>query len=151
MTCPLCDASCETLLWSDDRCRVMVIDDSDYPGFCRVVWNAHVAEMTDLDAADRAHLLAVVFATEWALRALMRPHKINLASLGNVVPHLHWHVIPRFVDDRHFPESVWGSAQRLAVARDAPSADALTRAIAAALVVAPGHMRLPDTRQSQDQ
>jgi diadenosine tetraphosphate (Ap4A) HIT family hydrolase len=38
----------------------------------------------------------------------MQPDKINLASLGNVVPHLHWHVIPRFVDDPHFPNPVWG-------------------------------------------
>jgi diadenosine tetraphosphate (Ap4A) HIT family hydrolase len=42
----------------------------------------------------------------------MNPDKINLASLGNVVPHLHWHVIPRFADDAHFPSPVWAQAQR---------------------------------------
>jgi diadenosine tetraphosphate (Ap4A) HIT family hydrolase len=41
----------------------------------------------------------------------MAPDKINLASLGNVVPHLHWHVIPRFADDPHFPNPVWGVRQ----------------------------------------
>jgi diadenosine tetraphosphate (Ap4A) HIT family hydrolase len=48
---------------------------------------------------------------------VLQPDKINLASLGNVVPHLHWHVIPRFADDPHFPNPVWG--QRL---RDHPHA-----------------------------
>ena len=70
--------------------------------------------MTDLAADDRRHLMDVVLATEHALRELMRPDKVNLASLGNVVPHLHWHVIPRFADDPHFPNPVWGVKQRSA-------------------------------------
>jgi diadenosine tetraphosphate (Ap4A) HIT family hydrolase len=133
MTCPLCDPSVETVLWRDARCRVIRVEDADYPGFCRVIWNAHVSEMTELDADARAHLLAVVFATEQALRTLMQPHKINLASLGNVVPHLHWHVIPRFADDRHFPEPIWGQPQREAAVRTAPATDTLARAIETAL------------------
>lgn len=42
----------------------------------------------------------------------MHPDKINLAQLGNMVPHLHWHLIPRYKDDTHFPESIWGMQQR---------------------------------------
>ena len=42
----------------------------------------------------------------------MQPDKVNLASLGNVVPHIHWHVIPRYVNDRSFPDSVWSVAKR---------------------------------------
>jgi hypothetical protein len=38
--------------------------------------------------------------------------KVNLASLGNQVPHLHWHVIPRFKDDPHFPFAIWGRKMR---------------------------------------
>ncbi|HRP97048.1 MAG TPA: HIT family protein [Rhodocyclaceae bacterium] len=143
MTCPLCEPTSETVLWRDARCRVILVDDADYPGFCRVIWTAHVAEMTALDADERAHLLAVVFATEQALRELLRPDKINLASLGNVVPHLHWHVIPRFVDDRHFPEPIWGRVQRAAVARDAPAAAELARAIGAALAAPPADRGRP--------
>lgn len=56
--------------------------------------------------------MAVVFALEAAIRECWRPDKINLASFGNVVPHLHWHVIPRWFDDRFFPEPVWGKPQR---------------------------------------
>jgi diadenosine tetraphosphate (Ap4A) HIT family hydrolase len=81
---------------------VVLADEPDYPGFLRVVLNAHVREMTDLPAADQQALMQVVFGAEAALRDVLAPDKINLASLGNVVPHLHWHVIPRFGDDPHF-------------------------------------------------
>lgn len=117
--CQLCREAGGETLWQDERCRLVLVADADYPGFCRVVWKRHVAEMTDLDAAERRHLMSVVFAAESALRAAARPHKVNLASLGNVVPHLHWHVIPRWRDDRHFPNPVWGKAEREAKPRSA--------------------------------
>jgi diadenosine tetraphosphate (Ap4A) HIT family hydrolase len=91
---------------------VVRVDDPAYPGFCRVIWNAHVAEMTDLAPADRGHLMDLVFGVETALRRVLSPTKINLASLGNQVPHLHWHVIPRFADDATFPDAVWAPARR---------------------------------------
>lgn len=105
--CPFCHPVNEKILWQDDRCRVIVVEDPDYPGFCRVIWREHVKEMTDLVDQDRTHLLAVVLATEEILREALHPDKINLASLGNQVPHLHWHVIPRFADDAHFPDPIW--------------------------------------------
>ena len=133
MDCPLCVAEHETTIWRDGSCRVIRVDDPDYPGFCRVVWHEHVAEMTDLTTVSQRHVLNVVLATEIALRELMQPDKINLASFGNVVPHLHWHVIPRFRDDRHFPEPTWGRPQREGVGRTAPSSETLAAAIGAAL------------------
>ncbi len=103
----------ETVLWRDPHCRILHAGEArDYPGFLRVVWNAHVEEMTDLDIRQRKYLMSVVFATEAVLRELLRPHKINLASLGNQVPHLHWHVIARFADDPHFPDPVWAARRR---------------------------------------
>ena len=54
----------------------------------------------------------VVYAVEGLLRDSLQPDKINLASFGNVVPHLHWHVIPRFADDPHFPNAVSGQKVR---------------------------------------
>lgn len=134
MDCPLCRIDQDELVWHDARCRVIRVSDPDHPGFCRVVWNEHIAEMTDLVPVDRHHLLEVVMATETALRTLMQPAKINLASFGNMVPHLHWHVIPRFTDDRHFPESVWGQAQRAGRAHDAPHTSILATEIDRALL-----------------
>lgn len=133
MDCPLCAPPSGQILWEDGRCRVIRVDDPAHPGFCRVVWHEHVAEMTDLVVADRRHLLDVVMATEAALRGLLHPDKINLASFGNMVPHLHWHVIPRYHDDRHFPESVWGAPQRAGVVHPAADPVALARAIDDAL------------------
>jgi diadenosine tetraphosphate (Ap4A) HIT family hydrolase len=114
-----------------------VVADEPFPGFCRVIWGAHVREMTDLDAADRDHLMRVVFATEAALRARLAPDKMNLASLGNVVPHLHWHVVPRFADDSHFPQPIWGARQRDGAPRALPPdfADHLARDLRRAITV----------------
>ena len=110
--CELCDSAGGETLWQNELCRVVLVEDRDYPGFCRVILNRHVSEMTDLDAMTRQRLMRVVFATEQALRQLMQPTKINLASLGNMVTHLHWHVIARFAGDKHFPGSVWSAARR---------------------------------------
>ena len=112
MNCELCITTGETLLWRGQHCRVILIADADYPGFCRVIWNEHVKEMTDLSAQLRTELMNTVFAVESAVREVMQPEKINLASLGNMTPHLHWHVIPRYLDDKNFPNPIWGAALR---------------------------------------
>ena len=110
--CPLCSAPGGRLLWQDEFCRVVRADESDYPGFLRVILNRHVKEMTDLVLEERSRLMMMVCKTEQVVRDVMRPDKINLASLGNVVPHLHWHVIARFDWDSHFPSPVWAGPQR---------------------------------------
>ena len=112
MTCELCEGDGGELIWRNEECRVVCVTEPGYPGYCRVILNAHVAEMTDLADGERERLMRVVFAVEAGLRALLRPDKINLASLGNAVPHLHWHVIPRFRGDPHFPSPIWGPPLR---------------------------------------
>ena len=112
MPCELCDSEGGALLWRSELLRVVRVDDADYPSLCRVICNAHVKEMTDLEEAQRQYFMQVVFAVEQVLRNLLNPAKINLASLGNQTPHLHWHVIPRFTSDRHFPQPVWAAPMR---------------------------------------
>jgi diadenosine tetraphosphate (Ap4A) HIT family hydrolase len=134
MTCELCEQTGGKLLWRDSACRVVRVEEPGYPGYCRVIWNTHVREMTDLAPEERAHFMRVVFAAESVLRKLMKPHKVNLASLGNMTPHLHWHVIARDVDDPHFPQPVWGEKQREAALATQPGIDAqLAAALAAEL------------------
>ena len=128
MHCELCHQDGGDILYRDDKLRVILVADADYPAFCRVIWHGHVKEMTDLAPADRAHVMDWVFRTEAALRTLLNPDKINLASFGNMVPHLHWHVIPRFADDKHFPQPLWGLAQRDGVAHGMPQLAAALRA-----------------------
>ena len=134
--CVLCATPGGEVVWQDESCRVVLVggeEGRDFPGFCRVVWRAHVAEMSDLAATDRRHLMNAVFACEIALRQTLRPDKINLASLGNVVPHLHWHVIPRRRDDSRFPAPVWCPRERAGTVSPAPTFPALRAAFAAAL------------------
>jgi diadenosine tetraphosphate (Ap4A) HIT family hydrolase len=101
-----------------------------------VIWNAHQAEMSDLSSEERQRLLDAVLIVEQAQRAHLTPYKINLASLGNSVPHLHWHVIPRYFDDAHFPHPIWGMRQResdpVVVAARRQRVAGLERAIVAA-------------------
>ncbi|WAL85148.1 HIT family protein [Pandoraea sp. XJJ-1] len=112
MECPFCTGEGGDVVWRDPVLRVVLANEIAYPGFARVIWHAHVAEMSDLPAAAREHVMRAVFAVETAQRTVMSPHKINVASLGNMVPHVHWHVIPRYRDDVHFPGSVWSAPQR---------------------------------------
>lgn len=119
-------------MWQGADHRVILADEPRHPGFCRVVWTAHVREMSDLPPADAARLMATVLTVERVLREQLGPDKINLASLGNVVPHLHWHVIPRWCDDSHFPDPVWAAPRREPPARAFDRA-ALRAALHAAL------------------
>lgn len=110
--CELCETEGGRLILSNEFLRVVLVDDPDFPGFARVIWNDHVREMSDLVAESQQRLMQTVCAVERAQRAVLAPQKINLASLGNVTPHLHWHVIPRFADDSHFPQPIWGRKLR---------------------------------------
>lgn len=134
--CELCTGPGGDLLWEDGFCRVVRVTDASaaaFPGYCRVIWQSHVAEMTELEAPRAGHVMNVVLATERAVRRTVQPDKINLASLGNVVPHLHWHVIPRWRDDSHFPAPIWAQAQRAGAVRPAPSRTDLLHALNAEL------------------
>ena len=123
--CDLCDSPGGDLVWQDAFCRVVRIEDVDYPGFCRVILNRHVREMSDLANHEREQLMSVVFAVEQAVRETLQPEKINLASLGNMTPHLHWHVIPRYRQDRTFPDPIWSASRRETMAAALDTATAL--------------------------
>jgi len=136
-TCDLCSLlggyaskqGLETLLWRSERLSVVAVDDPNYPGFCRVIWNKHVKEMTDLTPGERNYVMEVVWQVELAVREVMQPEKVNVASFGNMTPHVHWHVIPRYRDDAHFPSPSWAVVQR----ETAPEVLAARRALLPAL------------------
>lgn len=110
--CPLCEADGGLLVFRNESLRIIQASEAGFPAFYRVVWNQHVAEFTDLSAAERETCMDAVVAVEQILRSELQPDKINLAALGNMTPHLHWHIIARFAWDSHFPASVWSAAQR---------------------------------------
>ena len=140
MNCVLCEEGpkleASQLIWRGDDCRVVLVDDPDLPGFCRVIWNRHVSEMTDLSYGEREHLMSVVFAVEEAVRHIMHPDKINIAALGNLVPHIHWHVIPRFKDDAFFPGSAWSQRIQELPADTFKAREQLSAALPAAIKAA---------------
>ena len=110
--CPLCATDGGALVWRGDKLRVIRAVEAGFPAFYRVVWNDHAAEFSELSATDRIVCMDAVALVERVLREQLAPTKINLAALGNMVAHLHWHVIARYDWDGHFPGSVWAAAQR---------------------------------------
>lgn len=112
ITCEICTELGAEIIFQGAQWHVILVDDMEYPGFCRVIWNDHVKEMTDLTPQQRTCLMEGVWCVEQALHQVMQPLKVNLASLGNKVAHIHWHVIPRYADDAHFPYPIWGESRR---------------------------------------
>ena len=112
MDCVLCHPQKENVVWKNKELRVIQVDDPLFPGYFRVIWNKHIAEMSDLTDDERQLLEKVLLPVEKVVREQMQPDKINWAQFGNMVPHLHWHIIARYRDDSHFPESIWGLKQR---------------------------------------
>nr|WP_099658288.1 HIT family protein [Acidovorax sp. 56]PIF29336.1 diadenosine tetraphosphate (Ap4A) HIT family hydrolase [Acidovorax sp. 56] len=133
MSCPLCEEDGGALVWCGEKLRVIRAQEAGFPAFYRVVWAAHVAEFSDLSAADRSHCMEAVTVVEQALRQHLAPTKVNIAALGNMVPHLHWHVIARFDWDSHFPAPVWAAAQRPGPADQEAAVHALLPALESAL------------------
>jgi diadenosine tetraphosphate (Ap4A) HIT family hydrolase len=134
-SCPLCQTDGGTLIARTPHYRVVFTGDKDYPAFIRVIWNDHVKEMSDLPPLAQTVLMQAVFAIEAQMRRVLNPDKINLASFGNVVPHVHWHIIPRWASDAHWPQPTWGTRQRDGVAHGAAQLQALAGAIRVALQV----------------
>lgn len=110
--CLLCNSIGGKLIWENNQLRVIDAEDALYPGFTRVIWQSHAREMTDLNEQERDTLVRAVWMVESVMRLCLHPDKVNLASLGNMVSHVHWHVIPRFQQDAHFPDAVWAAKKR---------------------------------------
>ena len=123
--CSLCETDGGVLVYRAARFRVVRAEEPGFPAFYRVIWNDHAAEFSDLDTGGQRLCLDAVVAVEQALREQLRPTKVNLASLGNMVAHVHWHVIARFDWDSHFPSPVWAAAQRASPADRCAGVEAL--------------------------
>lgn len=110
--CVLCTGDGGVPIWRGTELRVIRAEDEELPAFYRVIWAAHLPEFTDLSPLERRTCMDAVALVEEALRAQLQPDKINLAAFGNMVPHLHWHVIARWRGDAYWPHPVWAPKQR---------------------------------------
>ena len=90
--------------------ELRLMDDANHPWLILVPRVPDAVELIDLDEAQQSQLLGEIAAASRALQGQFKPHKLNVAALGNVVPQLHVHVIARFTDDIAWPRPVWGTA-----------------------------------------
>lgn len=130
--CPLCTGDGARLIWRGAFWRAVAVDDPGYPGYVRLILNRHCTELTAISSIEQEQLFKLLIAMEKLMREILAPDKVNIASLGNQVPHLHWHIIPRWKDDPCFPDSIWSTPRREAMqaanpARLAAAKDFLSR------------------------
>jgi diadenosine tetraphosphate (Ap4A) HIT family hydrolase len=88
--------------------RLLAIDDADYPWLILVPRRGGVTETIDLDAADAARLMEEIAQVSRVLKTVTRCDKLNIATIGNIVPQLHIHIVARRKDDPLWPKPVWG-------------------------------------------
>lgn len=88
--------------------ELRLMDDANYPWLVLVPRMAGARELIDLEAGQRQELTAEIDLGLRLLRDVFRPHKLNVAALGNLVPQLHVHLIARFESDPAWPAPVWG-------------------------------------------
>jgi diadenosine tetraphosphate (Ap4A) HIT family hydrolase len=91
-----------------ELCELRLMDDANYPWLVLVPRVPNARELVDLDAAQRHRLTDEIDLAARLLRDAFRPHKLNVAALGNLVPQLHVHVIAREENDPAWPAPVWG-------------------------------------------
>lgn len=108
--CPMCSR------WEDDsdlriaelrHSYVILNRDQFFPGYTLLFTKTHVTELFHLDQAVRAELIDEVSRVAASLHGAFRPDKINYELLGNMVPHMHWHLVPRFASDALWPRPIW--------------------------------------------
>lgn len=107
--CTLCSSPGGRLVEQASGWRVVAIEENPLPGFHRLICSDHVQEWRHLAPAQRQEIGEALAAWEHRLTEQWQPDKFNLASFGNVVPHLHWHLMPRWRTDPWWPNPIWAS------------------------------------------
>jgi diadenosine tetraphosphate (Ap4A) HIT family hydrolase len=129
MSCPLCERIKQTnlgkypyLIHEFEHSYLMLGEHQFYPGYCVVVLKDHIKEMTDIPAAVQEKFFRELMHSSKAIELAFKPDKMNMCSLGNVVPHVHWHFFPRFKEDAQFFDPPWLRMQEFEKAKITPEA-----------------------------
>jgi diadenosine tetraphosphate (Ap4A) HIT family hydrolase len=104
-------------------CRVLRFNDRTYPWLILVPMRTELREIIDLSPDNQQRLMAEIARASRAMRDLANPDKLNVATLGNMVPQLHVHVIGRRKNDPAWPKPVWGVGRPDPFAADAIAAE----------------------------
>jgi len=141
MSCLACDRLARIAAGTDPdfvitlpETHVVLADEQVYRGYCILYLRDHHDALDALPLARQARVWEDVARVAGVLRRELAPERLNYACLGNFVSHVHWHLIPRYADDREAQHPIWVRplAERL---RRLPGDDhaALVRALRAAL------------------
>jgi len=82
-------------------------DDQFFPGWTVLVFHRHATELFQLTSSERVQLIEEVSRVADVLSEIYQAKKINYELLGNQLPHIHWHIIPRLPNDPAPLEPVW--------------------------------------------
>jgi diadenosine tetraphosphate (Ap4A) HIT family hydrolase len=110
MSCSLCNPLNENVIFQNDFLRVISVD--EIPGYIRIITQKHIKEFSDLTDDEAAEIMLLAKKIEKLMINTLNPDKVNIAMLGNMVPHLHIHIIPRFVNDPWWPGAAFCEKQR---------------------------------------
>lgn len=91
-----------------ELCQVRLIDNSDFPWVILVPRKDDISEITDLTETEYYLLSQEIRAMTTVMQGVFAPDKLNIATIGNVVPQMHYHIVARYKNDRLFPKPVWG-------------------------------------------
>ncbi len=87
------------------------IEQSEIP-WLKIFSNEDYKEFSQCDKETKLNILEALDIIEKEMLGYFNPDKINIASFGNYVPHVHFHIMARFKNDAYFPEPMWGKKQR---------------------------------------
>jgi len=87
------------------------IEESEIP-WLKIFTQKAYKEFSDVPTEIKMEIFRVIDIIEKEMLHFFKPKKINIASFGNYVPHVHWHLMARFEEDSYFPEPMWGQKQR---------------------------------------
>ena len=88
-------------------CYVLLNRDQFFTGYTFLLIKEHMIELFHLDREKLVLVMEEVAAVASALSMLFKADKINYELLGNMVPHMHWHLVPRFRTDQVWPRPIW--------------------------------------------
>ena len=116
--------------------RAFLHEDQFFPGYVLLVLRRHAAELYELSAPERRTLIEEISRVAQALARVFRPVKMNYELLGNQVPHIHWHLVPRLATDPDLRSPIWRVDHRpapLAPAAARERIERIQRALAASV------------------
>ncbi len=127
MNCSLCERSKLTaegkypyLIHEFEHSYLMLGEHQFFRGYCVLVSKSHFKEMTDMPAPAQSEMFQEMMKVSSVLQKHFQPSKMNMCSLGNVVPHVHWHFFPRYSDDPQFQDPPWLRKPQFESARVTP-------------------------------